>query len=152
MNTETDQPQPASKWSIYGGGKTAGTPDLIYLARADSGPILPEHHQQLRALLDAEPALDEITAELAAYRRAPHPDDAYMRGRAEARKEADEEWAPLIAERDDLRQRISNARTEIRRQSILVHGGPATFVNDALAEVETHLVDPEYRPGAKVGA
>jgi len=57
----------------------------------------------------------------------------------------------VLAERDGLRQRIASARSEIVRQSVLVHGGPTTFVQDALAEVESHLVDPEFRPEAAKG-
>lgn len=60
----------------------------------------------------------------------------------------------LLAERDDLRQRISNARSEIAAQSVHYHvaecGTPVGhIVEQALAVVETHMVDPEYRPDAK---
>lgn len=54
----------------------------------------------------------------------------------------------LRAERDELRARIGNARAEIRKQDLAAQLAPhdAAIVSDALAEVETHLVDPEYRP------
>ncbi len=55
----------------------------------------------------------------------------------------------VLAERDDLRQRIADARTEIARQDVRATNAmrPGSGdVCDALAAVETHLVDPGYRP------
>lgn len=48
--------------------------------------------EHLRALLAER---EELAKELASYRSAPHPDDAYMQGCADAKREADEEWGPL---------------------------------------------------------
>lgn len=67
---------------------------------------------------------NRLRAENAAFARAPHPDDTYMRGLAEARIEADGEWQPLIAE--------LQAQVETLRSQLAVHtdstewGAPAT--------------------------
>lgn len=55
------------------------------------------------------------------------------------------------AQRDESAARIRNARAEIRSQDIGSASSNLTIaqqgaVSDALAEVETHLVDPQYRP------
>lgn len=55
----------------------------------------------------------------------------------------------VLAECDDLRGRIVNARAEIARQDVAATKAARpgfSGVCDALAEVETHLVAPEYRP------
>lgn len=45
----------ASGWHVYGGRSEAGAPDTVLLARADSGRITREHHDELRALLATGP-------------------------------------------------------------------------------------------------
>ena len=54
----------------------------------------------------------------------------------------------VMAERDLLRARVAAARAEIRRQDLRRF----TAVSDALAAVETHLVDPQHRPATANGA
>lgn len=51
-----------------------------------------------------------------------------------------------VGEHGELRTRISNARAEIRKQDLAAHGtAGGAQVSDALAAVETHLVDREYQ-------
>ena len=45
----------ASGWQVYGGRSEAGAPDTVLLARADSGRITREHHDELRELLATGP-------------------------------------------------------------------------------------------------
>lgn len=61
------------------------------------------------------------------------------------------------AERDELRDRIGNARAEIARQDVAgakkLPADTYWALANALAKVETRLADPEYRPGgAKAGS
>lgn len=64
-------------------------------------------------------------------------------------RELEQENALLRAARDDYAERIRNARAEIARQDTAAIGRFHRIVSDALAPVETHLVDPQYRPGAQ---
>lgn len=60
----------------------------------------------------------------------------------------------LAAEVRDLRARIGNARSEIARQdtaATLAMRPGYCDVSDALAAVETHLVDPQHRPATPDG-
>lgn len=61
----------------------------------------------------------------------------------------------LEAERDELRARIGNARSEIRTQdtaATIARNPGFSDVCAALAAVETHLVDPEHRPAERGAA
>lgn len=64
--------------------------------------------------------------------------------------EASEATAELAAEIRRLRDRIAAARAEIARQDTAadatLRGDAYRALSNALAAVETHLVDPEYRP------
>ena len=64
--------------------------------------------------------------------------------------DACEAFPALVAEVRDLRVRIGNARREIASQDTAAQLAPhdAAIVGDALAAVETHLVDAEYRPAS----
>lgn len=96
----------------------------------------------LLARIDAVPSMGHLdSAELGWVRPVLHDLlDENQRLRA-AVTEAEEE-------RDELRTRIGNARAEIARQdtaATLAMRPGYCDVSDALAAVETHLVDPEHR-------
>jgi len=89
-------------------------------------------------LLHPRPAADQLRAILEG---AEHADGGEIAALARV----------VLAECDDLRGRIGNARAEIARQDVAATNAmrPGSGdVCDALAAVETHLVDPEYRPDA----
>jgi len=54
-------------------------------------------------------------------------------------------FAEVYAERNEGYARIADARAEIRKQDVASQGMWCTDVSDALAAVEAHLVDPQYR-------
>ncbi|HZP54978.1 hypothetical protein [Actinocrinis sp.] len=110
------------------------------LQREDIPQLLAEVHRlRIQAAKSDELARDHWRESEAEFDRA-----------AEAQNRASE----VEAERDELRQRISNARAEIRKQDTAAAAGMRPGycdVSDALAAVETHLVDPEHRPARHRG-
>lgn len=73
---------------------------------------LREPDRELRIIAQLAEERDRLSAELAAYERAPHPDHTYMLGRTEARAEADSEYKPWIA---DLEARCTRLTAEADR-------------------------------------
>jgi multidrug resistance efflux pump len=117
----------------------------------DTAPLTPADLDQIRG---AVTSCD--TADLEYLRRAALwllDDDERLRIElAAANQRYETAYSALTevqAERDEANRRIRSARTEIRHQDVAatVAMRPGyCAVSDALAAVETHLVDPEYRP------
>lgn len=105
----------------------------------------------------------ETAAEQAEHMRHPRPAADRLRAIFEGDEHAHADGAliaslakQVLAERDELRGRIGHARAEIVRQDVrgadTLRDGTHQALSDALAAVETHLLDPEYRTVATKGA
>ena len=124
-------------------------PSVGHLDSADLGwvrPVLHDLLDEIRRLRGENEQLADLDA--AAGRRTELQAE---RDRAVARWHEEHQRAEK-AEREceELRARIGNARREIARQDTAAQLAPhdAAIVGDALAAVETHLVDAEYRPAS----
>ena len=123
-------------------GRLDAVPSMGYLDSADLGwvrPVLHDLLDEVRRLRGENERLTDLAKD-----HWQESEGEFDRGAASARRAAE-----LAEEVIELRTRIGNARSEIARQdAAATHGMRPGYcdVSDALAAVETHLVDPEYRP------